>query len=91
MFAFDLDDLQGLESGDESGIGSRIYSAGTGAARLPQVLKQLRERADDLYVPRGSKQPVARVLAELQKVEGTLREAQSQSRNMALRSPGAPS
>ena len=79
VFAFDLDDLQGLESGDESGIGSRIYSAGTGAARLPQVLKQLRERADDLYVPRGSKQPVARVLAELQKVEGTLREAQSQS------------
>ena len=80
VFAFDLDDLQHLESGDESGISSRIYSAGTGAARLPRALKQLKKRADDIYVPRGAKKPVARVLAELQEVEGTLREAQSQSK-----------
>jgi uncharacterized protein YhaN len=79
VFAFDLDDLRLLQSGDEGAISSRIYSAGTGAARLPRALKQLEERAGDLYAPRGSKQPVALVLAELQKVEGKLREAQSQS------------
>ena len=78
VFAFDLDDLQQLESGDQSGISSRIYSAGTGAARLPQALKQLRERADDIYVPKGKRQPIANVLSELQEVEGTLRETQSQ-------------
>jgi uncharacterized protein YhaN len=79
VFAFDLDDLQQLESEEENGINSRIYSAGTGAARLPRALKQLKDRADDIYAPRGSKQPVARLLAELQEVEGKLREAQSQS------------
>ena len=79
VFAFDLDDLQQLESEEENGINSRIYSAGTGAARLPRALKQLKERADAIYAPRGSKQPVAKVLTELQEVEGKLREAQSQS------------
>ncbi len=79
VFAFDLDNLQQLESGDERAIGSRIYSAGTGAARLPGALKQLDERADDIYLPKGKKQPIANVLVELQEVEGTLREAQSQS------------
>ena len=79
VFAFDLDKLQQLESGDDSGINSRIYSAGSGAAQLPQALKQLKERAEDIYTPRGSKQPVARVLAELQDLDGKLRETQSQS------------
>jgi len=80
VFAFDLDDLRQLESEEENGINSRIYSAGTGAARLPQALKQLKDRADDIFAPRGSKQPVAKLLAELQEVETKLREAQSQSR-----------
>ena len=79
VFAFDLNDLRQLESEEENGINSRIYSAGTGAARLPRALKQLKERADDIYAPRGSKQPVAKVLTALQEVEGKLREAQSQS------------
>jgi uncharacterized protein YhaN len=79
VFAFDLDALQQLESGDESGINSRIYSAGTGAARLPQALKQLKERAEDIFAPRGSKQPVAKVLGELQDIETQLRDAQAQS------------
>ena len=79
VFAFGLDELQQLESGDDSGINSRIYSAGTGAAQLPQALKQLKERAEDIYAPRGSKQPVARVLAELQDIDGKLRDTQSQA------------
>jgi uncharacterized protein YhaN len=79
VFAFDLDDLRELESEEENGINSRIYSAGTGAARLPRALKQLKERADEIYAPRGSKQPVARLLAELQQVESALSRAQAQS------------
>ena len=79
VFAFDLDDLQQLQSEEEDGINSRIYSAGTGAARLSLALKQLKERADEIYSPRGSKQPVAKVLTELEEVETKLREAQSQS------------
>lgn len=79
VFAFDLNDLQQLESEEENGINNRIYSAGTGAARLPWALKQLKQRADDIFAPRGSKQPVAKVMTELQEVEGKLREVQSQS------------
>jgi uncharacterized protein YhaN len=79
VFAFNLDDLRQLKSEEENGINSRIYSAGTGAARLPRALKQLKERAANIYVPRGEKQPVAKVLEELKEVEGKLREAQSQA------------
>ncbi|MCH7750080.1 MAG: AAA family ATPase [Acidobacteria bacterium] len=79
VFAFDLHELRALESDDESGINSRIYTAGTGAARLPQALKQLRERAEAIYARKGSKQPVARVLKELQDIEGQLRDALSQA------------
>ena len=79
VFAFDLDGLQQLESGDDSGINSRIYSAGTGTAQLSQALKQLKERAEEIYAPRGSKQPVAKVLAELQDLDSKLRDTQSQS------------
>ena len=75
VFAFNLDDLRQLESKEEG----RIYSAGTGAARLPRALKQLKERTDNIYVPRGVKQPVAKVLTDLEEVEGKLREAQSQA------------
>ena len=97
VFAFDLDGLRQLESADDSGISSRIYSAGTGAANLPRALKELKTRADEIYAPRGSKQPVAKLLGELHAVETQLRQALSQaqeygeavSRCAALENEGA--
>ena len=78
VFAFGLDALQKLESGDESSINS-LYSAGTGAARLPLALKQLKKRAEAIFLPLGTKQPVARVLGELREIETQLREVEAQS------------
>jgi uncharacterized protein YhaN len=79
VFVFDLDALQKLKSGDESGINSHIYSAGTGAARLPHALKQLKERAAGIFVPRGRKQPVGATLDKLRDIETELRDVQAQS------------
>jgi uncharacterized protein YhaN len=81
VFAFGLDELRKLESVDDDGINNGIYSAGTGAARLPQALKLLKERAASIYARKGSKQPVARVLGELQDIEGQLRTVLSQSQD----------
>ena len=79
VFAFDLDALQQIKSGDESGINSRIYSAGTGAARLPRALKELKKRAEAIFLPQGTKQLVAGVLGELREIEIQLREVEAQS------------
>jgi uncharacterized protein YhaN len=71
VFAFDLDDLQKLDS--------EISPTSVGAVKLPSALKQLKENADKLYKPSGSKQPVAEVLAELLKVKDKLGEVRSQA------------
>ena len=71
VFAFDLDDLQQLKSD--------INPTSVGTVRLLPALKQLRERADELYKPGGRLQPVAKVLTELQNVENELGEVRSQA------------
>lgn len=68
VFAFSLAELQGL-SNEAS---ERIYSAGTGAARLPKALQDLEKAQKEIFVPKGSKHEVAKVLNELHGVESKL-------------------
>ncbi len=80
VFAFDLDDLQQLDGDGNGEITGRIYSAGTGAAHLPKVMKQLGDAAAEIFARRGSSQPVAETLRRLEAVESQLREAGNQAR-----------
>ena len=49
ILACNLDNLKGLGSADDNDITSRIYSAGTGATRLPTALKNLEDRHKRSY------------------------------------------
>ena len=75
VFAFSLDELQSaktLEAGDVSG---QIYSAGMGAAKLPNAIKEIEAEQAALFKPGGSKQPVASLLRRIQSIDAELRSA----------------
>ncbi len=80
ILAFNLDHLKGLESADDGDITSRIYSAGTGATRLPGALKNLADRHKRIYTKSGRLQKIAAVLAQLTTLDAHLRDAESQSK-----------
>ncbi len=84
ILAFNLDNLMGLGSADDKDITSRIYSAGTGATRLPTALKSLEDRHKRIYTKSGRTQKIATVLAQLTTLDAHLREAQGQSAEYRL-------
>ena len=80
ILAFNLDNLEGLGSADDKDITSRIYSAGTGATRLPTALKNLEDRHKQIHTTKtGRKQKIAQVLAQLTTLDAKLRDAEGQS------------
>ena len=76
IFAFSLDEMQseGLMSDEE--VSGRLYSAGMGASALPNFTRTLRSRRDDLFLPRGSAQQIARLIRELNDIDDQLRDIQ---------------
>ena len=77
IHAFNLDHLAGLGTGDD--ISGRIYSAGTGAARLSGALKELGTRQDKLFTPGGKKQEIPKILFELEQLEKELRAVEKEA------------
>ena len=77
VYAFELDDLAALKSDED------IYSAGAGASRLPDALKELGKRQDELFKHGGSKQEFALILAGLDELERKLREVENQAASYA--------
>ncbi len=68
VFAFGLDELQQLDTLQADEVAGHIYSAGMGSGAVSPVAfrAQLQEWMDDLYRPKGKKQPLARLLAEIE-------------------------
>jgi uncharacterized protein YhaN len=64
VFAFSLDELQTGDTLRDAGVDSQIYSAGMGAARLPQALRLVTEQKDAIYRRRGRNR-VGGILEEL--------------------------
>ena len=81
VFAFSLDEIQneGLMS-DSEGAG-RLYSAGMGASGLPDFIRNLANRKNELFRPRGSAQEIAKLLRDLSIVDGRLRTIQDQAQD----------
>lgn len=75
VFAFSLSELQQLESLGKGDASAQIYSAGMGAAALPMAMASLRTRQEALFLPSGSKQAVAEILTELEKIDVKLQIA----------------
>lgn len=71
VFAFGLDELQQLDTLQADDVAGHIYSAGMGSGSLSPVAFRARvqEGMDALYLPRGRKQPIPRLLAEIEAQE----------------------
>jgi len=79
VFAFSLDELQSAKSLEAGDVSRQIYSAGMGAAKLPNAIKELEAEQAALFKPGGSKQPVASLLRRIQAIDVDLRSASSQA------------
>ena len=71
VFAFSLDELQIASSlEDSNGV---IYSAGQGTPSLPGLKKNLSERKQAIYLYKGNKQEIPKLLTDLKVLDDKLR------------------
>jgi len=76
VFAFSLDELQAENSLRGADVDSQIYSAGMGASKLPQALKEIRDKKNEIFRKQGRKNVVADLVTELEAVSSYLIEAE---------------
>lgn len=75
IFAFTLDELTSSKLLEDSEINGQIYSAGIGAARLPQAIRAIAVRRDEIFAPRGRKHRMVETGHALEEKRSQLREA----------------
>lgn len=76
VFAFSLDEMQSEELMNDAEISGRLYSAGMGASALPEFMRALGKRREDLFRPQGRNQEIAVLIHKLNDVEGKLQDIQ---------------
>lgn len=72
VFAFNLLDLQRLDSIEKAEMAQHIYAAGMGAERLPRALSDLVTDAGAIFKPGGSIQTIARLLRDAGEIDSEL-------------------
>lgn len=77
VYAFSLAELHSLESLQAEGVRGAIYGAAAGTAllALPQALRTIDARLEEIYRPRGQKQEINQRLAKLESIAENLRGA----------------
>ena len=76
VFAFNLDELQASGLLQEEGVKEYIYGAALGAPQLPSLSKSLLDRSRSIFLLRGRKQEVPKVLAELRALDYSLEKVE---------------
>ena len=74
VFAFTLDELHNEDLLKDESVNSQLYSAGMGAAGLPEARKTLEERKGELFLKRGRKHALNVTGNSLKAVEDKLRD-----------------
>lgn len=72
VFAFTLDDLHSEKLLSDDSVNSQIYSAGMGAAKLPDALKALNEDKGKLFRKSGSKHAIYDAASKLDAIDSSL-------------------
>lgn len=80
VFAFGLDQLTSIDSLSDQDISNQIYGAGLGAQKLPSALSELEKQAAEIFLPRGTTQPVYHLLSRLDDIDRQLQEQPDDSR-----------
>ena len=74
IFAFTLDELTSDALLKDNEVNGQIYSAGIGAARLPQAIRVIAKQRDEVFAPRGRTHQMAETDRALEAVQSELRE-----------------
>ena len=74
VFAFSLDELQEIDSLNDSTVSGIIYSAGQGAPKFPDLRKSISDRKGQIYRRQGRAQQVGDVLGKLQAVDQQMKD-----------------
>lgn len=74
VFTFTLDELHSQKLLRDDSVNSQIYSAGVGAAKLPDALKTLNDDKNRLFLKGGSKHEIAKAANDLREIDSTLAE-----------------
>ena len=77
VFTFTLDELHSQKLLSDDSVNSQIYSAGMGAAKLPDALKRLNDDKNGLFLKGGSKHAIYDAANEFDQVEGSLRNVEN--------------
>ena len=76
VFAFNLDELQAGGLLQEEGVKEYIYGAALGAPQLPSLSKSLVDRSRAIFLLRGRKQEVPKILAKLRALDDSLEKVE---------------
>jgi len=76
VFAFSLMELQNEKSLSSADVDSQIYSAGLGAAKLPEALKAISQNKDKIFRKTRGKTVVSELLAQLDEIAEKLNQVQ---------------
>ncbi len=74
VFAFSLDELQEIDSLNDSRVSGIIYSAGQGTPKFPDLRKSLGDRKGQIYRRQGRNQQVGDVLGKLRDVDQQMKD-----------------
>ena len=74
IFAFAIDELHDDALLSDESVNSQIYSAGMGAARLPDALKRLSDEKGGLFLKGGRRHALYEVAQNLERVDSSLQE-----------------
>ena len=76
VFAFTLDELTSDALLKDDEVNGQIYSAGIGAARLPDAIRAVSDQRDAIFTPRGRVHRMAQAGRALEEVQSKLREVE---------------
>ena len=77
-FTFDLNDLPRFNDADGD-LAGLLYGASMGAEQLPHAVKDFDDRIDNLFLPSGSNQKIARLLRDMEEARAHIREVTGQA------------
>lgn len=79
VYAFSLDELVGMGSLNDSGVEDRIFSIGLGlgSTSLGEVERDIADKTDKIYKPRGSSQVIPGILAAMKQRQENILQVQN--------------
>lgn len=77
VFSFTLDELHSDRLLNDKNVNSQIYSAGMGVVKLPDSLKQIKNRRDQRFLKGGNRHSISQTVDKIREIDKMLTEIAS--------------